>query len=108
MARLAMQCTSCEKQLRGGTDTFGDVNCPFCWQCYSSLVGEGGFGQYYGLAPHHHDLTITGSIIGSTVLDPLPEPNADGEYIIGNQVFMPDPEAPGLGIWEYRAIPGWR
>jgi hypothetical protein len=103
-------CTACQKALAGGTDTFGDVDCPFCWECYGALNGEGGIGpeggDYYGLAPHHHDLTITGSIIGSTVLDPLPEPNANGEYIIGNQVFIPT--EPGMGIWSYRPLPGWR
>lgn len=110
MARLPITCTACETQLLGGSDTFGDVGCVFCWKCYSELVGGDGpeGGSVYGLGPHHHDLTITGSIIGSTVFDPLPEPNADGEYVIGNQLFIPDPDAPGLGTWVSRPLPGWR
>lgn len=107
MSRLAITCTACRKQLLGGTDTFGDVNCPFCWNCYSSLQGESG-ESIYGLGPHHHDLTITGHMIGSTVFDPLPEPNADGEYEIDDMIFWPDPEALGLGVWTYKVIPGWR
>jgi hypothetical protein len=104
-----IQCTACEKTLRGGTDTFGDWDLPFCFTCYAELNGNGGCGgDYYGLAPHHHDLSVTGSIIGSTVFDPLPEPNEYGEYVIGNQIFMPDPEAPRLGVWSYRTPPGWR
>ncbi|MCC6458032.1 MAG: hypothetical protein IT328_23965 [Caldilineaceae bacterium] len=107
MARIAIACTACQKPLAGGTDTFGDIWQPFCWICYAEL-NSGPQGQWYGLAPHHHDLSITGSIIGSTVFDPLPEPNANGEYVMGDQTFMPDPHAPGLGIWEQRALPGWR
>lgn len=110
MSRLMIICTGCQKQLRGATDTFGDIGCPFCWECYSALCGEGGIGleggSYYGLAPHHHDLSITGSMIGSTVFDPLPEPNQYGEYIIGNMIFTPT--EPGMGIWDYRPNPGWR
>ena len=111
MTRIPIQCTACEKTLRGGIDTFGDWNMPFCWDCYGELNSNGGCiesGDYYGLAPHHHDLNLTGSIIGSTVFDPLPEPNEYGEYIVGNRIFTPDPEAPGLGIWSYRVLPGWR
>lgn len=108
MSRLATTCTACATTLHNGTDTFGDVGCPFCWDCYAALNGERGSPGYYGLAPHHHDLTITGSIIGSTVFDPLPEPNENGEYVIGNRVFFPDPHALGLGVWEYRPLPGWR
>ena len=104
-------CAACEVALTGGVDTFGWPE-SFCWNCYASLNGEGGIGPegggYYGLAPHHHDLSITGTMIGSTVFDPLPEPNADGEYIVGTMVFIPDPSAPGLGFWDYRSLPGWR
>lgn len=112
MSRLMIVCTACQKPLANATDTFGDVDCPFCWECYGALNGEGGMGpegmpcEYYGLAPHHHDLSITGSMIGSTVLDPLPEPSQFGEYIIGNQIFTPT--EPGMGIWSYRPLPGWR
>lgn len=124
MTRLAYQCTACEKALEGNTDTFGWPG-NFCWNCYAELNCNGGClegGSYYGLAPHHHDLTLTGHMIGSTVFDPLPEPNAvadagrstaavgtgSGEYIIDNMTFSPDPLAPGMGVWEYRALPGWR
>ena len=105
---IDIHCDHCDKPLTGGLDTYGWPG-NLCWDCYAEWNSQTVAGRaYYGLGPHHHDLSITGSIIGSTVLDPLPEPNADGEYIIDNQVFIPDPDAPGLGIWEYRPLPGWR
>lgn len=107
MSRLAIACICCEKPLQGGTDTFDGVNSPMCWECYAEWQ-SGPSGQWYGLAPHHHDLSITGSIIGSTVLDSLPAPNTNGEYMIGDCTFLPDPDAPGLGTWERRCLPGWR
>lgn len=108
MTRLAVVCTACQNPLANATDTFGDVYSPFCWECYSALNGESGGNGYYGLAPHHHDLSITGSMIGSTIFDPLPKPNACGEYIVGNMAFIPDPSVPGLGFWDYRPLSGWR
>ena len=105
-------CCFCAKPLTGGTDTFGWPG-DWCWDCYAQdnagqLYDAGEYHSWYGLAPHHHDLSITGSIIGSTVLDPLPAPNTDGEYVVGNATFVPDPDAPGLGIWTQRPLPGWR
>jgi hypothetical protein len=42
------------------------------------------------MAPHSHDIKKTGSIIGSTVIDPKKNwPNN----------FWEDPEAPGCGVW---------
>lgn len=107
MSRLPIVCSVCQTPLTGGLDTYGDAGSPLCWDCYA-YINAGPQGEWYGLAPHHHDLSITGSILGSTVLDPLPAPNADGEYIIEQQVFVPDPHAKGLGIWSHRPLPGWR
>jgi hypothetical protein len=55
-----------------------------------------GTQPYYGLGPHHHDLTITGMLIGSTVFDAQDDPN-----------FTSDPDAPGLGVWHYKSK-GWQ
>jgi hypothetical protein len=47
---------------------------------------------YYGLRPHHHDLSHTGSFIGSTVIDwmePLPKN------------FEPDPDDPAMGTYTH-------
>ena len=38
MTRLPIICTSCKKTLAGGIDTFGDIDAPFCWDCYSDLL----------------------------------------------------------------------
>lgn len=55
----------------------GDGNCAYPW---------------YGLAPHGHDLSKTGSIIGSTVID-------DTDTWPAN--FEEDSEAPGCGTYAY-------
>lgn len=111
MSRLPVVCTACQTPLTNGLDTFGDIDQPFCWPCYGALNGESGpHSGYYGLAPHHHDLSITGSIIGSTVFDPLPARDANGDYIVGNMIYTPDPSVKGggLGFWSHRPLPGWR
>jgi hypothetical protein len=104
-------CDLCDKPLTGGTDTFGWPG-NLCWNCYAECNANGGdpeLGDYYGLAPHHHDLSITGSLIGSTVFDPLPERDANGEYhIAAQQTFVPDPDVSGLGTWHYDTPLGWR
>jgi len=101
-----MKCSICEKQLENDLDTFGDIAFPLCWNCYAEVNGQS--ETVYGLAPHHHDLSKTGSIIGSTVFDELPEKDENGEYVIDGDVFMPDSDAPGLGIWVLKPLPGWR
>lgn len=45
---------------------------------------------YYGVAPHTHDLSKTGSFIGSTVY--VPKKNWPNN-------FHEDPEEPGLGTY---------
>lgn len=58
---------------------------------------------YYGLAPHRHNLTLTGSHIGSTVFEPLAQyQKTAGRYWIPERSlwFWPDPEMNGeMGIW---------
>jgi hypothetical protein len=90
-----MRCIVCDVELTGGLDTYGSYDMPMCWDCYSEMAGET-IQPYYGLGPHHHDLTITGSFIGSTVFDAQDDPN-----------FSPDPDAPGLGVWHYKNR-GWQ
>lgn len=103
-----LNCVSCGCTLYNDVNTFGEVGQEMCWTCWSrdipledirDMEDEG----YYGLAPHHHDTTITGSLIGSTVYEPLPgEPNENGEYWIPdrNAWFWPDPEMDGMmGVW---------
>ena len=111
LALATFACSICHAPLTNGLDTFGDVHFPLCWDCYAYCNANGGGPEsagYYGLAPHHHDESVTGSIIGSTVFDPLPEPEIDGSYRFGNRTFTPDPAAPGLGFWDYDTPPGWR
>jgi hypothetical protein len=104
--KIVIKCSVCQRPLANGLDTFGLAHFPSCWDCYAEGNGQG--ETIYGLGPHHHDLSKTGTLIGSTVFDPLPEPNEQGEYVIDGDVFIPDPDAPGLGVWVIRPLPGWR
>lgn len=100
--RLKLTCTRCGVELRNELDTFGDVGDELCEDCWYEYYDEVD-GSYYGLAPHHHDLSITGSFIGSTIFDPLPEPAPDGRYWIADRGmwFRPDDEVGGsAGVWE--------
>lgn len=45
-----------------------------CKECH-------GQGSWYGMAPHKHDMSETGSIIGSTGLEPDNEERGAGIYV---------------------------
>jgi hypothetical protein len=109
---MTKTCSVCGKPIQG-TEIFGRDDCPKCWLCYSENAGsdepEPEDDVWYGLAPHHHDLTRTGSVLGSTVFDPLPEPNEKGEIVLADgTVFVPDPDAPGCGTYYRNRPAGWR
>jgi hypothetical protein len=89
----------CGTLLTGGIDTFGPWNDPLCWECYSGEDVNGADRSHYGLAPHRHDLSKTGSFIGSTVFE------TDREDVEG---FVADPDAPELGFWTQKPARGWR
>ncbi len=112
MTMTDLRCYKCDKPLSGGLDTFGAVGAEMCWDCYAATnAGETHDEDeltWYGLAPHHHDLSRTGGIIGSTVFDPLP-PMRAGEIDLGDVTFIPDREAGGMaGIYHRKIAPGWR
>ena len=101
-----LHCTICTTPLTGGLDTYGDVGAELCIDCWYDLPEQLEPDSWYGMAPHHHDLERTGSYIGSTVFDPLPEPDANGVYKVGSLYFVPDEEVGGdQGVW-YKAYPG--
>lgn len=104
-----LHCVVCHKPLAGGLDTYGDVGQELCLEHWLELcrASEAVERTWYGLAPHHHDLTVTGSIIGSTVYDPLPAQKTEGgEYEIEPGLyFWPDPEAPRGGMWRDTRLP---
>ena len=91
----SQSCVACGKEIRGA-EVYGPTDAPRCWTCYAES-NEGGHA-YYGLAPHHHDESITGSVIGLTVIESI-EPTDE---------FTPDPDAPGLGVWHVKVARGWR
>lgn len=99
---MELYCIICNSPLSNGLDTFGDAGEEMCWDCWADYLFMTVTDTWYGMAPHHHDLTITGSIIGSTVFTPLPgEPNEYGDYEIEPGLFFrPDPEVNGeQGFW---------
>ena len=96
MSRPRMQrCAVCNEEIQGA-EVYGPIDAPRCWTCYAE--GNEGGHVYYGMAPHHHDESITGSVIGSTVIESI-EPTDE---------FTPDPDAPGLGVWHVKVARGWR
>jgi hypothetical protein len=99
-----LYCRNCSKPLYGGLDTFGPVGQEVCFVCDIELSRAEPYSlEWYGLAPHYHDLTITGSHIGSTVFVPLPtEKNEYGWYVVEPGLFfLPDDETAGrLGLWQ--------
>lgn len=99
-----MNCRRCGTRLYNDLNTYGNPGNEQCWACWSEQLDyEYDDGEsWYGLAPHHHDTGITGSLIGSTVFDPLPDlPEGEIEYEIEPGLFfMPDSEVDGTaGIW---------
>jgi len=104
--RIQLECYFCGTLLTGGGDTFGDVGQECCQTCFWEYqdVYEYAAQFDYGLAPHYHDTIITGSVIGGTVFEPLPEPAEDGRYWIENRNawFSPDPECSTMGFYDFK------
>lgn len=104
---MSKNCFACGKGFTARIQEYGPADTPMCWDCWTAEAKEQE-EEWYGLAPHTHDLKRTGSFIGSTVFESLGDPNADGVYILddGNTIFTPDPEDPCLGT--YKQIQGVR
>lgn len=101
-----LKCIVCGTRLFADVNTFGDVGQEMCWTCHSSFLDsedQEWDDEWYGMAPHHHDTSRTGSFIGSTIFDPLPDTkNEYGEYWIesAGAWFLPDDEVGGAqGMW---------
>jgi hypothetical protein len=97
------KCELCGEKLEEDWEVYGEIGETLCVDCwYEARAEENGYEEVFGLPPHHHDLTITGSIIGSTVDDPLPETKtASGWYDLGDGWwFKPsdDPQDGGMGF----------
>lgn len=103
-----MNCTHCGKELTNGLDTFGDVGNEICQECWIHLPETYPTHDWYGLAPHIHDLDITGSVIGSTVFVEYRDKPRDetGHYEISPGLwFWPDPETGGaMGVWTQEGV----
>jgi hypothetical protein len=104
--RLPIECTRCHAQLQGELDTFGEQGEEICAECwYAEIDADDSIG-WYGMAPHHHDFTATGSWIGSTVFDALPAPDEHGVIALPDgQFFVPDMEVGGVQGTYYRRHP---
>ena len=71
---------------------FHDGRCMYCGIIHSKAKCNfcEGIGYSYGVAPHVHDMSATGSIIGSTKILPKTQ---------WPKQFMPDPENESCGTW---------
>lgn len=102
-------CEACGVAIANEWEAYGNVGETLCMDCWYDMIDleelERGYSEVYGIAPHHHDLSITGNIIGSTVDDPLPTATDKvGWYTIAPGVlYMPDPnpDGAGMGMWRY-------
>jgi hypothetical protein len=102
--REPLLCMLCQSPLRGELDTFGEPGQEICYDCWVDLPEQN--ETWYGMAPHHHDLTLTGSFIGSTVFDAIPEPDANGVIVLSDgRFFVPDAEVDGAQGTYYLKYP---
>lgn len=100
-----MQCTCCGEPIESLRAAYGMVDEPICMTCHFEMQDESG-EDWYGLAPHIHDTSFTGSFIGSTKLISLPVPNEAGWHDLSFMGpswvgiwYRPDPDAPGMGVY---------
>ena len=103
MKNTELICHFCEAAIARPQENWGQWNSPTCLQCFlelSALSDHEPQECWYGIAPHTHDLTLTGSFIGSTVMTPLTALPAltNGAVDLGWGWFVPDEDAPGMGI----------
>ena len=104
MKNTELICHFCEAAIARPQENWGQWNSPTCLQCFlelSALSDHEPQECWYGLAPHTHDLTLTGSFIGSTVMTPLTALPAltYGSADLGWGWFTPDEDAPGMGVY---------
>jgi hypothetical protein len=98
--REPLHCTLCQAPLSDDLTTFGDHGSEICADCWYDLPENN--ESWYGSAPHHHDMTLTGDWIGSTVYEPTPEPDKHGVIALPNGTFfVPDAEVDGTAGMYY-------
>ncbi len=109
MSVIMVNCTACEKDMPFDRSSYGDLNAPFCFGCWNDMQDDA-IDDMYGPGPHTHDLSKTGSFIGSTVLKELPAAEASGwidlEPLGGwyrDWMYKPDEEAPGCGVYTHKS-----
>jgi hypothetical protein len=98
-----MKCNGwdCDKELTGGLDTFGLPGEPLCWNCYATRNAEAG-EAHYGLGPHVHEVDSETGQMTTMFLQ------KNWVELVDDGLFMPDPDAPGCGVWTPTPLPGWR
>jgi hypothetical protein len=94
-------CVMCNDPLPRSIDEYGVIGAEVCQVCYLKVGDDLEIPEtWYGLGPHTHSYDENGMIIiGGTTFDPLPEPETDGSYLVNGARFVPDPKAPGCGVW---------
>lgn len=106
--RTSINCHMCGVELHNDTDTYGYHGSELCADCWYEQDEQENGVYYYGAAPHFHDLSRTGSFIGSTVFEDYKATSKRDErgryWIESRQMwFTPDDEVGGdAGMWEER------
>lgn len=104
--RIQKTCQHCKTPITDDLLAYGRLGDEICWDCYWDLIDDDPMNDWwYGMAPHVHDLSKTGGIIGSTVFMDYADCPTDGKgrYWIEstNAWFSPDDEVDGAqGIWD--------
>ena len=103
MSSTELICHFCEAVIARPQENWGEWNSPTCLRCHTELSAMSDHEpeeSWYGIAPHTHDLTRTGSFIGSTVMTPPPA-LTQGLLALdyGWGWFEMDKDDPWLGIY---------
>lgn len=100
-----MNCTICGDTIATIQAGYGDVSEPICWGCWCELEDQNN-EDFYGLAPHIHNLKKTGSYLGSTEFIKTPAPDENGwidcSFMGPSWVgtwFKADEDDPSMGIY---------
>jgi len=52
-------CTLCEKELSGGLDTFGPLETPLCWDCWTDQPVKRAEEEAVARSPYDRDEPLT-------------------------------------------------
>ena len=98
---ITKTCAMCGDEIKQLYQQFGDIGEEVCIVCWLKHGVDCVLKTWYGLGPHVHTYDDIGNIvIGGTQFLPLEEyEKKNNSYLINGFRFIPDTDAPGLGMW---------